>query len=71
MSGPPLWSTGLGEESPFPIKDLLLTRVQALVDRTTTMPLDLLVAPVAQIHPELRQSGWRCVQPARRWMASL
>ena len=32
----------------------LLTSLQALVDHTTAMPLDLLAMPVARIRPELR-----------------
>lgn len=57
MSGPPLWSNPPGKENPFSIIAFLLTGVQALVDQATAMPLDRLVAPVAQIHPEPRQSG--------------
>ena len=51
--------------------DFVLTILQALVDRTSIMPLGLLVAPVAQIHPELLQSELLYVRPARSWTASL
>ena len=47
---------GLVRSSDFDKLLSLLTSLQALVDQTTAMPLDLSAMPVAQIHPELQQS---------------